>query len=107
MHFSAVDIALIYSVVIGWWASFALALVNPCLICFSQTSTRSRFTHWVIWAVYVGSGLTVYVPGLGRLQSATWVIPIYGVPILAVSHFVALLWARRQSRLKKLTTNDA
>jgi hypothetical protein len=103
MHFSAGDVALIYSLLGGWLASIVLALVTPFVICFLHSSTSVKVTHFAIYAVYVGSGLVVFIRGLSRLQSEAWVIPIYGVPILAVSHFIALLWIRRQIRLRKAT----
>jgi len=106
MHFTAGDLALIYSVLGGWLASLVLAFVNPCLVCFSDASTRSKSAHLMIWAVYVGSGLVVWMSGLASMQSPAWLIPIFGVPILAIAHFVALLWTRRQIRLKRQTTND-
>ena len=107
MHFSAGDVALIYSLLGGWLASCVLAFLTPWMICFLRISTYSKVTHFMIYAVYVGPGLVLFVRGLGRLQSEFWVIPIYGVPVLAVSHCIALLWIRRQTRLRKETPNDA
>jgi hypothetical protein len=106
MHITAGDLALIYSVLGGWLASLVLAFVNPCLICFWDVSTRSKSAHLLIWAVYVGSGLVVWVRGLGGMQSQAWSIPVFGVPILAISHLVVLLWTRRQIRLKKKRATD-
>jgi len=95
MHFSAGDLALIYSLLGGWLVSFVLAFLNPCLICSLNISGRSQFTHFLVWAIYVGSGLALFLGGLNG-KSEAWAIPVLGVPIFAISHFIALLWIRRE-----------
>ena len=106
LHFSAGDIALIYTMLGGWLASLILAFVNPFMIGLMDTTTRAKTAHFVVWGVYVISGLTVWVRGLGGMQSEAWLIPVFGVPILAISHFGVLLWTRRMIRLRKQATND-
>ncbi len=103
MHFTAGVVVLIYSILGGWLASLVLAFVNPLVIGFLDTSTRSKSAHFAIWAVYVLSGLAVWLRGLNVMKSAAWLIPIFGVPILAISHFTVLLLTRRQIRLRKQT----
>ncbi len=107
MHFTAGDIALIYSILGGWLASLVLAFVNPLVIGYLDTSTRSKSAHFAIWGVYVLSGLAVWLRGLSVMRSAAWLIPILGVPVLAISHFTVLLLTRRQIRMRKKRSDDA
>jgi hypothetical protein len=102
---SAFDEACLVFLFFGWWASYALAFLNPYYIYCLRVGTRSKFHHMVFWAVYVGAGLALGVHGFewGK-HSEAWLIPVFGVPILAISHFAVLAFllvrARIQTRLK-------
>lgn len=107
--FTPFESTVISSVFVAWLVSLVLSFVNPCLIFFLGIGTRSKFTHLVVWALYVGMGLTVCGSGLvGGLHSQLWLqlwlILVFAVPILAASHFVTLLLVKRRVRLKKQTT---
>jgi hypothetical protein len=106
MRFSAADMALVYALIAGWVASLLLAFVNPYLIGRSQISSRSKSLHWLVWSVYVVSGLVVCTRGLGGMQGAAWLIPIIAVPNLAVAQFLVLLCTPKWSRPKKQTPPD-
>jgi hypothetical protein len=100
MHFSNADLALIFSLLGGWLASLLLAIANPYLICILNFDKRTRLIHLVIFGVYLAGGLMVCTRWPG-FQSPIWVIPIFAVPILSISHFVFLVWKWRQIRLRK------
>lgn len=107
MHFSAGEAAIIYYVLGGWIASIALAIVNPYLICFLDAEPRPQAAHLCVWGIYVGAGVAVLIRGLGDMQNKAWLIPVFGVPALAISHFVTLLWMHRKLRQKRRKTNGS
>jgi len=85
----------------AWLVGLTLAIINPIVIGLMDTSKRARSAHFAIWAVLVIFGLTVWMWDLWD----PWLIPFIGVPILALSHFVILRWARRRIGLKNRTAN--
>lgn len=105
--FTPGETAVIICVLLGWLASLVLALVNPCLVLFLNVSKRAKAAHLLFWAVYLGAGVAVWLRALAGMQGQAWLIPIFGVPPLAIFHLVMLFWLRRQSRLKRQTAHDA
>lgn len=99
-HFSPGDIALFYALLGGWLSSPLWAIGSLFIIALTNMSTRATFAHGTIWALYVVSGLTVATRGLNGMQGVAWAIPIFGVPILAISHFLVLVRTRRRIKLR-------
>src|SRR5579859_4514354 len=103
--FTPFESAVFTSMLLAWLASLVLSIVNPCLIVFLGVGTRSKFMHLAFWAVYFGTGLTLWVSAfagyVAYTKSEAWLIPVYAVPILTISHFAILLLIRRRIRLKK------
>ncbi len=102
MHFTPFQEALLFSLLIGWFASLPLAFINPGLISSLRVSARCKQIHWLIWIAFVSAGLLVYAQGLSRMEGEAWIILICGVPLLAVSQFAVLLtthlyiWRKRR-----------
>jgi|SRR5947209_418596 len=99
MHFSAADNVLIFSVIGGWLISAVLALVNLCLITVIGMNLRSMMAHFGFLFLYVISGFTLFDGWFGDATSWHILVPVCGIPILVISHFVQLLRTRRKLRL--------
>lgn len=107
LNLDAGTAALIYFVLGGWLLSFVLAFANPLLIAFLSLRPRYKATHYAIYAVNLGSGLFLISWASKSIHSDAFWILLFGIPILAISHFIALLWILRQTRRRKQTTNAA
>src|SRR5437899_5225739 len=104
MSFGAGVDALISSVVCGWLVSCILVVVNLCLITFLRASTRFKVTNVGVFSVYGICAFALFAGWFGDVFSPAIFFPVFGIPVLVISHFAYLLWTRRRLRLQSFDT---
>ena len=98
-HIGPGTAALIFALVGGWFVSAGLAIVNPLLIASLRIRTGRAMVHGAVYTAYVAPGLALFTAHQGMDGRAVGMM-IIGVPVLAISHFIILLWLRRQQRFQ-------
>jgi hypothetical protein len=106
MHFDTGTLLLIYSILGGWAISIFLAIANLILIVGSVTSSRFKVVNFGFYCLYAASALALFSGGFGGLESAFILLPIFGVPVTVISHFVYLVSTSRRARSKKAPRTD-
>jgi len=104
MDFGPGFTALLFSFAAIWLTGIVLAFVNLFLIgSIKTTATRFLEINIIIFVIYTVSGLALFCGVFN--QSETIVVPIFGVPILSISHFFYLFRVRQKLRKQKVDEN--